>query len=68
VHSTQHAARSTQRNAKNAFKKYRRGQMTRGKDFPPSAFWQKKNVMYFFQKSFCGVFELPLLRNAQKRH
>jgi hypothetical protein len=21
-----------------------------------------------FPKSFCGVFELPLLRNAQKRH
>jgi hypothetical protein len=24
--------------------------------------------MYFPQKKICGVFELPLLRNAQKRH
>jgi hypothetical protein len=24
--------------------------------------------MDFPQKVFCGVFELPLLRNAQKRH
>jgi hypothetical protein len=24
--------------------------------------------MNFPQKVFCGVFELPLLRNAQKRH
>jgi hypothetical protein len=25
-------------------------------------------VLDFPQKGFCGVFELPFLRNAQKRH
>jgi hypothetical protein len=33
--------------------------------FPPQLFWQK--VFDFLAKSFCGVFELPLLRNAPKR-
>jgi hypothetical protein len=31
-------------------------------------FWPKVSDMGFPQKVFGGVFELPLLRNAQKRH
>jgi hypothetical protein len=31
-------------------------------------FWQKGFDMDFLQKVFGGVFELPVLRNAQKRH
>jgi hypothetical protein len=35
--------------------------------FFPQLFRPKVFDMYFPQKVFCGVFELPLLRNAQKR-
>jgi hypothetical protein len=31
-------------------------------------FWPKVLDLDFPQKVFCGVFELPLLRNAPKRH
>jgi hypothetical protein len=33
-----------------------------------STFSAKSFLHKLSQKSFCGVFELPLLRNAQKRH
>jgi hypothetical protein len=33
-----------------------------------SQFFGKCFSRDFFPKHFCGVFELPLLRNAQKRH
>jgi hypothetical protein len=38
---------------------------------PPPVFFpllKKAFDMFFFRKSVYGVFELPLLRNAQKRH
>jgi hypothetical protein len=35
---------------------------------PPLIVLQKAFDMVFFQKVFSGVFELPLLRHAQKRH
>ncbi len=38
------------------------------KVFRPQLFWQKAFDMDFPQKVFHGVFELPLLRNTQKRH
>jgi hypothetical protein len=28
----------------------------------------QENSFFLFEQSFCGVFELPLLRNAQKHH
>jgi hypothetical protein len=33
-----------------------------------SLFWARSFRHGFLQKVFCCVFELPLLRNAQKRH
>jgi hypothetical protein len=53
--------------AKNAIKKHRR-ENTTGKSYFFSTFWQKVFDMNFPQTVFNGVFELPLLRNAQKRH
>jgi hypothetical protein len=41
----------------------------RGKSFFSSQFLRPKVFdMDFPQKVFCGVFEFPLLKNAQKRH
>jgi hypothetical protein len=51
---------------KNAIKKSK--EKTAGKKFSPSFFLQKVFDIDFPQKGFNGVFELPLLRNAQKRH
>jgi hypothetical protein len=56
---------SSRETAKNAIKK------SMGKDdrtFFSSTFRPKVFDMDFPQKVFDGVFELPLLRNAQKRH
>jgi hypothetical protein len=44
------------------------GKDERKKVFFPQLFRPKVFDMYFPQKVFYGVFELPLLRNAQKRH
>jgi hypothetical protein len=62
--STQHAACSTQSNAKSALKKISKGGTDRGKKFP-QLFGKKFLSCTFSKKDFCGVFELPLLRNAQ---
>jgi hypothetical protein len=57
-----------QRNtAKNAIKKID-GKRRQEKSFFPQLFRPKVFGMDFPQKVFYGVFELPLLRNAQKRH
>jgi hypothetical protein len=45
-----------------------KGQHTTGKSYFFSTFWQKVFDMNFPQTVFNGLFELPLLRNAQKRH
>jgi hypothetical protein len=59
---------SCRETAKNAIKKYRR-EKTKGKKFFSSQLFRPKAFdMDFLLKVFCGVFELPLLRNAQKRH
>jgi hypothetical protein len=52
-----------QRNGQKRDKKSR-WEKTKGKKF----FFSKVFDMDFPQKVFYGVFELPLLRNAQKRH
>jgi hypothetical protein len=61
---------SCRETAKNAIKK-NRWENTKGKKFffpvSPQLFRPKVFDMYFPKKVFCGVFELPLLRNAQKR-
>jgi hypothetical protein len=58
---------SCRETAKNAIKK-NRWEKTKGKKFFfLNFFGQKVFDMYFPQKVFYGVFELPLLRNAQKR-
>jgi hypothetical protein len=44
------------------------GKDERKKVFFPQLFLPKVFDMYFPQKVFYGVFELPVLRNAQKRH
>jgi hypothetical protein len=44
------------------------GKDDRKKSFFSQLFRPKAFDMDFPQKVFCGVFELPLLRNAQKRH
>jgi hypothetical protein len=44
------------------------GKDERKKVFFPQLFRPKAFDMYFPQKVFYGVFELPLLRNAQRRH
>jgi hypothetical protein len=54
--------------AKNAIKK-NRWEKTKEKSFFSLNFFRPKAIdMYFPKKVFNGVFELPLLRNAQKRH
>jgi hypothetical protein len=59
---------SCRETAKNAIKK-NRWENTTGKRFFFSTFSAKKVFdMDFPQKVFSSVFELPLLRNAQKRH
>jgi hypothetical protein len=58
---------SCRETAKNAIKK-NRWEKTKGKKFFFSTFSAKVFDMDFPQKVFYGVFELPLLRNAQKRH
>jgi hypothetical protein len=61
-----------QRNGQKRDKKQSMGKDDRKKVFflnlfrPKAAF--KASDMYFPKKVFDGVFELPLLRNAQKRH
>jgi hypothetical protein len=40
----------------------------KGKKFFFLNFFGQKLLTWIFPKSFYGVFELPLLRNAQKRH
>jgi hypothetical protein len=59
-----------QRNGQKRDKKIE-GKKRQETDFFPlfsQLFWQKGFDMDFPQKGFCGVFELPLLRNAPKRH
>jgi hypothetical protein len=56
---------SSRETAKNAIKKRRWGKTTGGGDL--SCLGQKLLTWTFPQKN-SGVFELPLLRNAQKRH
>jgi hypothetical protein len=54
--------------AKNAIKNFR-WEKTKGKKFFFSQLFRPKVFdIDFPQKVFYGVFELPLLRNAQKRH
>jgi hypothetical protein len=44
------------------------GKKRQEKGFFSQLFWQKVFDMDFHQQIFNGVFELPVLRNAQKRH
>jgi hypothetical protein len=53
--------------AKNAIKKID-GKRRKEKSFFSQLFRPKAFDMDFSQKVFCGVFEIPLMRNAQKRH
>jgi hypothetical protein len=55
------------RNGQNRDKKIE-GKRRQEKSFFLSTFSAKVFDMDFPQKVFCGVFELPLLRNAQKPH
>jgi hypothetical protein len=59
---------SCRETAKNAIKKKSMGKDDRKKVFFSQLFRPKVFHMNFPQKVFYGVFELPLLRNAQKRH
>jgi hypothetical protein len=54
--------------AKNAIKQNSMGKDERKKVFFSQLFRPKVFDIDFPQKVFSGVFELPLLRNAQKRH
>jgi hypothetical protein len=56
------------RNGQKRDKKNRREKNDRKKVFFPQLFRPKVFDMDFPHKVFYGVFELPLLRNAQKRH
>jgi hypothetical protein len=58
---------SCRETAKNAIKK-NRWEKTKGISFFSQLFHSKVFDMDFPQKVFYGVFELPLLRNAQTRH
>jgi hypothetical protein len=59
---------SCRETAKNAIKK-NRWEKTKGKKFFFSQLFRPKVFdIDFPQKVFYGVFEVPLLRNAQKRH
>jgi hypothetical protein len=59
---------SCRETAKNAIKQKSMGKDDRKKVFFSQLFRAKVFDMDFPQKVFCGVFELPLLRNTQKRH
>jgi hypothetical protein len=59
---------SCRETAKNAIKKKSMGKDERFKVFLSQLFRPKFFDIDFPQKVFYGVFELPLLRNAQKRH
>jgi hypothetical protein len=59
---------SCRETAKNAIKKKSMGKDEMKKVFFPQLFRPKAFDMDFPQKVFYGVFELPLLRSAQKRH
>jgi hypothetical protein len=60
---------SCRETAKNAIEKKIEGKRRQEKSFFPQLFLPKVFDMDCFpQKVFCGVFELPLLRNAQKCH
>jgi hypothetical protein len=59
---------SCRETAKKRDKKNRRKKMSGKQPPPPSTFLEKVFGLYVFH-CFChGVFELPLLRNAPKRH
>jgi hypothetical protein len=58
---------SCRETAKNAIKKID-GKIRQEKSFFSQLFRPEAFDMNFPQKVFCGVFDLPLLRNAQKRH
>jgi hypothetical protein len=64
VFSSSSSCRET---AKNATKKSRREKTTGGNKIP-QLFWPKAFDMDSPKKVLYGVLELPLLRNAQKRH
>jgi hypothetical protein len=57
-----------QRNGQKCDKQNRWEKTTGKKFFFSQLFWPKGFDMDFLQKVFCRVFELPLLRNSQKRH
>jgi hypothetical protein len=59
---------SCRETAKNAIKKNSMGKDERKKVFFSQLFRPKVFDIDFPKKVFNGVFELPLLRNAQKRH
>jgi hypothetical protein len=59
---------SCRETAKNAIKNSRKKKTKGKKLFFSQLFRPKVFDMDFPQKVFYGVFELPLLRNAQKRH
>jgi hypothetical protein len=59
---------SCRETAKNAVKKKSKGKDDRKKVFFPQLFRTEVFDMDFPPKVFNGVFELPLLRNAHKRH
>jgi hypothetical protein len=59
---------SCRETAKNAIKKKSMGKDERKKGFFSQLFRPKAFYIDFPQKFFFGVFELPLLRNARKRH
>jgi hypothetical protein len=64
-------ARHAEKRQKNAIKRTKgEKRQTTGKRFFSQLFWQKVFDMGFLlpPKSFCGVFELPLLKNAKNRH
>ena len=58
---------SCRETAKNAIKKID-GKRRKEKSFFFLNFFGQKFLTWTFPKSFYGVFELPLLGNAQKRH
>jgi hypothetical protein len=58
-----HAENGQKRDKKNRWEKTTGKKLFFLNFFRPNVF-----DMYFPKKVFCGVFEFPLLRNAQKRH
>jgi hypothetical protein len=59
---------SCRETARNAIKKNRREETTGKKGFFSQLFRPKVFDIDFPQEVFCGVFELPLLRNEQNHH